>query len=390
MNGPEIKKIAIVGAGIAGARLASLLASRGLDVSLFDHKAPWEKPCGGGLTAKLFEDFPDVKTLNFEDRKNYDIEIVTPFGRRSRLLLEKPIITVSRKDIARTLIEEAVKAGVEFRKERVISIKDIDNGIIIHTKDNENAADFIVGADGIGSIVRKHYAEPFSPSDRCLTYGALLPGNLDIPIIIRFFKNRSGYAWVFPRKDETSIGIIFGDSPGRDVMLGELQDMVNTEWRRIGAEPPVIERPYAKHVPSMTISSFNNPILCGNNWALIGDASGAVDPLTGEGIYYAFRTAGILSDAVISNDVGHYSEEWIKMASASIGKAGKGIDRFYDQRTLRMIGIMMDYSMSFKRMIGDVMAGCQGYDNLKQRIKNEGFKYISEVIVNLLKIKKSY
>ncbi|MCR4341777.1 MAG: FAD-dependent monooxygenase, partial [Gemmatimonadaceae bacterium] len=53
-------EIAVVGAGPAGARAAELLAREGADVLLLDPRAPWEKPCGGGLTASAFHDFPQL------------------------------------------------------------------------------------------------------------------------------------------------------------------------------------------------------------------------------------------------------------------------------------------------------------------------------------------
>ena len=52
-------EVGIVGAGPAGARAAELLAGFGVDVVLFDPRAPWEKPCGGGLTASAFDAVPE-------------------------------------------------------------------------------------------------------------------------------------------------------------------------------------------------------------------------------------------------------------------------------------------------------------------------------------------
>src|SRR6185295_3911206 len=59
-------RIAIVGAGPAGAMAAVRLARAGAAVSLFDHSHPREKPCGGGLTGRaldLVSDVIDIATL---------------------------------------------------------------------------------------------------------------------------------------------------------------------------------------------------------------------------------------------------------------------------------------------------------------------------------------
>jgi len=58
-------KIVIVGAGPAGCHLAHLLANTEHEILLFDHRAPYEKPCGGGLSPLIGRRFPDVMALPF-------------------------------------------------------------------------------------------------------------------------------------------------------------------------------------------------------------------------------------------------------------------------------------------------------------------------------------
>ena len=58
-------KIAIVGAGPAGCHLAHLLADTEHEIILFDHRAPYEKGCGGGLSPLVGRRFPDVMALPF-------------------------------------------------------------------------------------------------------------------------------------------------------------------------------------------------------------------------------------------------------------------------------------------------------------------------------------
>ena len=53
-----MKRVAILGGGPAGAFAAEQLASAGLSVQLFDEKLAWEKPCGGGLTYKAYNQYP--------------------------------------------------------------------------------------------------------------------------------------------------------------------------------------------------------------------------------------------------------------------------------------------------------------------------------------------
>src|SRR5215467_10182210 len=53
----QFMHIAVVGAGPAGTWVSALLARRGHSVTLLDPQAPWEKPCGGGVTAKAISGF---------------------------------------------------------------------------------------------------------------------------------------------------------------------------------------------------------------------------------------------------------------------------------------------------------------------------------------------
>jgi flavin-dependent dehydrogenase len=50
------------------------------------------------------------------------------------------------------------------------------------------------------------------------------------------------------------------------------------------------------------------------NTALIGDASGSVDAITGEGLGLAFRQALALADALIANNLGHYQSAHRRLA----------------------------------------------------------------------------
>ena len=58
-------RITIVGAGPAGCHLAHLLADTEHEILLFDHRVPYEKPCGGGLSPLVARRLPDVMNLPF-------------------------------------------------------------------------------------------------------------------------------------------------------------------------------------------------------------------------------------------------------------------------------------------------------------------------------------
>src|SRR5262245_23542137 len=106
-------QIAIVGGGPAGAWASKLLAGRGHDVSLIDSHAPWEKPCGGGITTKALTRFGIFET----DLPRTPIERITIFFSDSNfvnLVPHTPLAVVSRRDLGKYLLDEAERAGVKI------------------------------------------------------------------------------------------------------------------------------------------------------------------------------------------------------------------------------------------------------------------------------------
>ena len=226
-----IKSVAIVGGSLAGCRLAHLLSEKGVNVTIFDYRGPWEKPCGGGLTPKILEEFPDLIKAGLKGREHDRMEIVFPFGRRNSVLSKSPLQIVSRKDFGQLLLDKAVSSGAKFIKEKVQTITQGDNRVVVNTKSGEYFADIVVGADGVNSLVRRTFSSGYLKKDLFITYSALINEEVDMPVIIKFHKNFEGYAWVFPRNGATSVGIATNDhSVLHSRMTRYLQELVNKEW----------------------------------------------------------------------------------------------------------------------------------------------------------------
>ena len=84
-------RIAIVGAGPAGSMLAYRLASGGKRVHLYDHRAPWEKPCGGMLRAGIIEANPELKRYPYPLSLCKAMVHISPGNDRKRLAAQTPI-----------------------------------------------------------------------------------------------------------------------------------------------------------------------------------------------------------------------------------------------------------------------------------------------------------
>jgi flavin-dependent dehydrogenase len=166
-------------------------------------------------------------------------------------------------------------------------------------------------------------------------------------------------------------------------MVERLRHFVCSEFERAGLPRQEMGQTYARLLPGLRTQAFADNIVAGPGWALIGDASGSVDPLTGEGIYYALKTAHLLAEALMGGDLGAYGPTWKAMAMASIAKISKKRGTFYHPATLRVLGFLLDYSPSIRALVCDITSGSQRYDTLKPRVKAELPSYIKETFFNL-------
>src|SRR5262252_8909547 len=117
-GGSLLMEIAVVGGGPGGSWAAILLARRGHSVTLFDPQAPWAKPCGGGVTFRALERF-DIFSSELPRKKIEEITVF--FGDQSsvKVVPQRPLVIVSRKELGQFLLNEAGRCGVRVLHERV-------------------------------------------------------------------------------------------------------------------------------------------------------------------------------------------------------------------------------------------------------------------------------
>jgi len=187
-------QIAIIGAGPAGLWCSILLARRGHSVTLIDSQAPWEKPCGGGITAKALAN-TDIFTVDLP--RKYIERMTIFFGDENSVSIqpEQPIAVVSRRELASRLLAEAQSAGVNFIKDRAGHIQARGTRWIVTTRENEVHAEFLIGADGATSIVRRTVGRPLTPAELCVTLGYFIPGDAPPHMKIFFVPSLDGYIW---------------------------------------------------------------------------------------------------------------------------------------------------------------------------------------------------
>jgi len=362
------RTIAIVGGGPAGSFAAALLARGGCQVRLYDEKLAWEKPCGGGLTHKAIASWPFLAESNAERNWVRECELVSPSGRTVSFHLQQPIAIFSRRILNGLLLDRAANAGAEIVHERIIQI--IRSEDRWHLRSNRTAweSDFVIVAAGARNCFRKQFTRPLAPEDLMVTAGYFIAGQSPL-MRIQFLPDVHGYIWIFPRSDHFSAGIC---GKMLDKTTSELRSILERELDCLGLDYKGAQF-YSHILPSLREEVFSDVPVDGEGWALIGDAAGFVDPITGEGLYYSMRSAELLSQALLADEPESYRERLRQDFLPELELAAKMAQHFYSgtwmgetvlERTIQFTA----GSASFRRLMSDLFAGTQGYRNLRRRL----------------------
>lgn len=286
--------VAVVGAGPAGSRAAELLAARGADVLMLDPKAPWEKPCGGGLTASALRHTPELHELDGVGEPIDELLAVAPNGSSVVVPLRTPYLVVSRQVLSQWGLDRARSAGARFVASGAQVVEYRAGGwSITDSHGIHRRARRLLAADGATSRLRRLLAPGLKPE--------LAPTRVQYTprttprgrAVFSFLPTAQGYVWDFPRPDHDSVGIgVAPGSFGREVLDAALEQYRVAE---AGGSATLSEAGAVIATSAWESGSFHQ--LGGPDYALLGDAAGLADPATGEGIDFAFRSAALAASA---------------------------------------------------------------------------------------------
>ena len=360
--------IAIVGGGPAGAFAAELLAAGGRDVLLFDEKLAWEKPCGGGLTHKALIQYPFLGEARAQSKFIVNCELVSPAGRRARFELGHPLAIFSRLALNGLLLERALRSGVRLRKDRVIRISGAAGDWHLTTPNADYRAGQLVLAAGARNSFRSQFLSAITPDDLMVTAGYFIPGQSSL-VQIQFLKEIAGYIWVFPRPDHVSAGIAakMGETSTADLRRRLEQWLSENDFSLDNANF------YSHILPAFRAQTLDQMEVCGDGWTMIGDSAGLVDPITGEGLFYALRSAELCAEALLAEQPTQYRERLEEEILPELKLAARISQRFYTGQIFgesvleRMISLTQQ-SESIRDLMSDLFAGIQGYRDLRSRL----------------------
>jgi geranylgeranyl reductase family protein len=374
--------IAIVGAGPAGAMAAVRLARAGATVSLFDPTHPREKPCGGGLTGRALElvsDVVDIATLPAIVVQSANVEPPEGTRRAATVALDdrgsrsgSSLVVFSRAIFDRALVDAAVHAGAALIPEKVIDVcaSPRGSGSIVRSASRDHHADFVLGADGANSLVRRKFAKPFSREQLSVAAGYFVHGATSTAIDIKSMVEQPGYLWSFPRPDHLAVGVCAPAAArcsARDLRRQSLAWIRSHELHRHAH----LEQ-YAWPIPSVAARASEGERSAGPGWMLLGDAAGLVDPLTREGIYYALLSGQWAADALISRSSSDapriYQERLDAGVRPELARAAKLSGMFFTRAFSSLLVEALDHSSGVRRVFADLVGGRQPYRGLRRRL----------------------
>lgn len=278
----------VVGAGPAGTStaLSAIHAGPRLRVLLLDRADfPRDKSCGDGIAPHVFDRLSRIGVTGVEDGWTplTRLELARGASSVSRPMA-RPVYVIPREVFDARLVERAVAAGATLVRHRVADVRVTDEGIVL---DGRFRAPVVVGADGAHSVLRGHLGLPDGRRALAIRGYAPTPPERRGTQVIRYGDRRQpSYAWAFDRGDGLSnvgYGELLPDdrtgSPTRALLLDQLD-------RLLPGSVEAGEQWKAHHLPlsGFTWEQPDGPVL------LTGDAAGLINPMTGEGIYYAVAT----------------------------------------------------------------------------------------------------
>ena len=378
-----MREISIVGGGPAGALCGERLASAGFRVTIFDERLAWEKPCGGGLTHKAIEAYPFLLDSPQPKKIVHTAELISSRGDRARFEMSHPIVIYARKVLNGLLLDRAVAAGCTTVCARVTSVNTDAEHVQLTASGETRQSDFVVLAAGARNQIFPETTALRAP-DLEVTLGYFVPTEEDV-IKIKFLRQFEGYLWSFPRADHLSVGICarMGQSSSQQLRR-HLDNFIEEE--RIPMEGAQL---YSHVLPSPQAQTIRARRIVGRNWGMAGDAAACVDPITGEGLYYALRSGDLLAQALIEGQPQTYPERLRGAFSSDLEFASNIARKLFRGNflggaiTTRMVQLL-NYSPAFRDLIRDVFSGSQDYRSLKQRLWNQLGITVSEITRHFL------
>ncbi|MEB3226514.1 MAG: geranylgeranyl reductase [Synechococcus sp.] len=336
-----VLRVAVVGGGPAGSSAAEILAKAGIETYIFERKLDNAKPCGGAIPLCMVDEFdlpPEII-----DRRVRKMKMISPSNIEvdiGQTLKDNEYIGMCRREVMDSFMRNrAADLGANLINGTVFKLDIPSNNTdpyVLHYSDHSNGevkgemktlkVDLVIGADGANSRIAKaidagdyNYAIAFQerirlPQDKMAYYEELAEMYVGDDVSPDF------YAWVFPKYDHVAVGT--GTMKVNQARIKELQAGIRARAAKRLEGGEIIK------VEAHPIPEHPRPRRVVGRVALVGDAAGTVTKSSGEGIYFAAKSARMCAEVIVeaSNngqrvpteaDLKQYLKRWDKKYGAT-------------------------------------------------------------------------
>ena len=359
--------IAIIGSGLAGTTLASILARQGLSVIVFEAKEHPRFSIGESMiletseTMRTLAEFYDVPELAYFSSENFADFIGTSHGVKRHFSylhhtkgekthqLQRTLQAVIpkephghelhlfRQDTDAFMMATAIHYGATVRQNTPIT--DIEfqaDGVTLCTTKNETiVADYVVDGSGFRSLIGQK--EDLRADNQQTHSRAIFTHMIDVPSYHDISQSRQdyklpfslaegtlhhvfdgGWLWVIPFNNHPSatnkaisVGLLLDPRqyPLRDDLSPEEEFYAFLEQYPAILAQFKTAKPIRDWVRTGRIQ-YSSKQVVGDRWALLGHAAGFVDPLYSKGLYNSLTAVSMMAHLLLkAHKTGDYSQE---------------------------------------------------------------------------------
>jgi geranylgeranyl reductase family protein len=369
--------VIISGAGPSGSKCAEILAKNGFKTALIERDTNWRKPCGGGLSLRLFKYYPQLRKLNLPDK--HSLVMYSADYHKLKYKYERSeeySVVVDRLKFDNLIREVAVDAGAELFDKNISFdfITKNQQKIGIRTKSPSGIKEYLgkilIIADGMSSKLasKSGLRNRWKTKDLGIAKCAIMEGenSLDFNTVYFFYKPYYGYGWIFPIDEKRfNIGCItfYEDNFSYNINQVYMEFINESKVKKYlsGSDYRTI---WLGAYPEPSLGVLENS-LYGNNIMIIGDAAGFSSPISGEGIHASVVSGNIAAETAIrALEKEDYSEKTLKLYKShqNIKKIIRNFrlkrsmaDFFYENKgqNLNTILKLAENDTKFRKMVTD-------------------------------------
>ena len=293
-------KYLIIGGGLAGATLGYKLLSNNIkDVIIIEkNELPKDKLCGGIISSKSQNELKNIlQETELENIYQKKYKTVLLEAKKNIEFKNLDIKIAKRINLDNCIIKKYIDLNGKYFKDELLNI-DIRNNIAILKSGEKIEYEYLISSDGANSKVRRLIDKKYNTNSMLFSYEAVtdvenLKEEYKNKLIINFIDFKKGYGWIINRNNDVVVGM--GNISGNKEIKREYE---------IFLEKILID-PKIKYKGAF-LPNGKNIKLKKNNIIFLGDAAGIISPISGEGIYYALKTADILKECILEEDIEKY------------------------------------------------------------------------------------